>query len=220
RCLQYCCSCRQCAGGPAGAAVKQADFLDIACPADPWTPAGGAGLHFGGAPGAGTGGSATPRCVGRISRKPLWAGSGGGPPPKAGRMELARTLLDTHRDEDKSPQREAPEPPRWSSLSSCTAEDLPAALFFASAPAGGSGHSHRLSSMPWATGERRFFASSRALGASMMCSSGPVTSLPRPDGCRAEMRAILFSTVKPRLIFCRGARFCSIERARYWPNRL
>ena len=29
--------------------------------------------------------------------------------------------------------------------------------------------------MPCATGDRRFFASSRALGASMMCSSGPVT---------------------------------------------
>ncbi len=36
--------------------------------------------------------------------------------------------------------------------------------------------------MPWAAGDRRLRASSRALGASMMCSSGPETIRPRTAG--------------------------------------
>ena len=51
-----------------------------------------------------------------------------------------------------------------------------------------------------------------------MYSSGPETSICRMRGCRADARAILLSTVKPRLILSRGARFCSMERARYWPR--
>jgi hypothetical protein len=80
-------------------------------------------------------------------------------------------------------------------------------------PGGGpsaSNYSHRASRYPCAAGDRRFLASARALGASTMYSSGPESSIWRMRGCFWDARAILLSTVKPRLIWPRFDRLVSM----------
>ena len=121
---------------------------------------------------------------------------------KAGRPGLARTLLYYSVGQRQAVPREVPLTPRWSSLTLSAV--FPPRLSPSAARA--LCYSQRLSSMPCATGESRLRASSRAFGRihDVLQRAGDHHAAHVTD-CLADRRAILFSTVKPRLIFCRGS---------------